>query len=59
MPFIVIIGLIFIIIKTFLLLINKEFMERHNKDGMMSGYIILALIVEIVALSWMIKFYFL
>jgi len=58
MPFIVIIGLVFIIIKTFLSLANKEFMGQHNKDGMMSGYLILALITEIVALSWMIKFYF-
>ena len=46
------------IIKTFLSLANKEFMEQHNKDGMMGGCLILALIAEIVALSWMIKFYF-
>lgn len=58
MPLIVIIGLIFMIIKTFMSLINKEFMDEHNKEGMMGGYLILALIAEIIALSWMIKFYF-
>ena len=54
MGIIVIIGLIFMIIKTFLSLTNKEFMEQHNKDGMMGGYLILALIAEIVALIWML-----
>jgi len=59
MPFIVMIGLVFMIIKTFLTFTNKEFMAEHNKDGMMGGYFILAFIAEIVALGWMIKFYFL
>ena len=53
------IGLVFMIIKTFLTFTNKEFMAEHNKDGMMGGYFILAFIAEIVALGWMIKFYFL
>ena len=59
MPIIVMIGLVFMIIKTFLSLTNKKLMDEHNSDGMFGGYLILALIAEIVALGWMVKFYFL
>lgn len=59
MPFIVMIGLVFMIIKTTMSLGDKKLMDEHNKDGMFGGYLILALIAEIIGLFWMIKFYFL
>ena len=50
-----VIGLIYMIFKTISSLSNKEFMKRHNKDGMVGGYLVLALILEIVGLIFILQ----
>lgn len=48
----VVLALLYMIVKTFHSITDKEFMDKYNKDGMMGGSLILALIAEIIALRW-------
>ena len=49
------VGLVFMTIRTLMSLNNKEWIERHNKDGMMGGYLISVLVIEIIFLVLVLK----
>ena len=55
MGIIAILGLIYMIYRTLKSLTDKKLMDEHNKDGMFGGWLILALIAEIIGLIWMIQ----
>ncbi len=51
--------LVYMIFRTIKSLNNKDVVEEgRSKDKNFSAYLVLGLVAEIIALIWMIKFYF-